>query len=99
FAWPGGGFEPATERSGERPRSRPLGRIVREKLKEGYLSIAWPAPSLLDPDVATLDALAIVLGHGDGSRLFRALKRDRLLCTEVQASCYTRSEEHTSELQ
>ena len=89
FAWPGGGFEPATERSGEPPRSRPRGRIVREKLKEGYLSIAWPAPSLLDPDVAALDALAIVLGHGDGSRLFRALKRDRLLCTEVQASCYT----------
>ena len=62
---------------------------MREKLKEGYLSIAWPAPSLRDPDVAALDAVTIVLGHGDGSRLFRAMKRDRLLCTEVQASCYT----------
>ncbi|MFL5392739.1 MAG: M16 family metallopeptidase [Myxococcales bacterium] len=89
FAWPGGGFERGPERQKEPPRSRPHGRVVREKLKEGYLSIAWPAPALRDPDVAALDALAIVLGHGDGSRLFRALKRDRLLCTEVQASCYT----------
>src|SRR3954463_11993874 len=89
FAWPGGGFERGPERQTEPPRSRPHGRVVREKLKEGYLSIAWPAPALRDPDVAALDALAIVLGHGDGSRLFRALKRDRLLCTQVQASCYT----------
>jgi len=83
------GFEPAPKRPPEPPRSRPEGRVVREKLKEGYLSIAWPAPALREPEVAALDALAIVLGHGDGSRLFRALKRDRLLCTEVQASCYT----------
>jgi zinc protease len=89
FAWPAAGFERAPQRPDEPPRSRPRGRVVRDKLKEGYLSIAWPAPSLRDPDVAALDALAIVLGHGDGSRLFRALKRDRLLCTEVQASCYT----------
>src|SRR3954468_9676137 len=89
FAWPAAGFEAPPQRPEEPARSRPGGRVVREKLKEGYLSIAWPAPSLLEPDVAALDALAIVLGHGDGSRLFRALKRDRLLCTEVQASCYT----------
>src|SRR3954468_144642 len=89
FAWPAAGFEAAPQRPEEPARSRPRGRVVRENLKEGYLSIAWPAPSLLEPDVAALDALAIVLGHGDGSRLFRALKRDRLLCTEVQASCYT----------
>src|SRR5207244_3538550 len=58
-------------------------------LKEGYLSIAWPSPPLVHEDVAALDALAIVLGHGEASRLHRAMKRDRLLCTEVQASCYT----------
>src|SRR5207253_1090654 len=44
---------------------------------------------LVHEDVAALDALAIVLGHGEASRLHRAMKRDRLLCTEVQASCYT----------
>jgi len=58
-------------------------------LKEGYLSVAWPAPAMRGEDVAALDALSLVLGHGEASRLFRALKRDRLLCTEAQASCYT----------
>src|SRR5205814_5274557 len=66
-----------------------LARMRAEPLKEGYLSIAWPSPPLVHEDVAALDALAIVLGHGEASRLHRALKRDRLLCTEVQASCYT----------
>src|SRR5439155_11782665 len=50
---------------------------------------AWPSPQMIHEDVAALDALAILLGHGEASRLHRALKRDRLLCTEVQASCYT----------
>src|SRR3954471_25005644 len=89
FAWPAGGFNPAAERPADPPRAQPQGRVVREKLKEGYLSIAWTAPALRRADDSALAALAIVLVHGDGSRLCRALKRDRLLCTEVRASCYT----------
>jgi zinc protease len=89
FVWPEHKFEPAPPRILEPRHERPLAKLKREPLKEGYLSIAWPSPPLVHDDVAALDALAIVLGHGDASRLHRALKRDRLLCTEVQASCYT----------
>jgi zinc protease len=89
FAWPSGSFEPAPPRPVEPRRERPSARLRKEPLKEGYLSIAWPSPPLVHDDVAALDALAIVLGHGEASRLHRAMKRDRLLCTEVQASCYT----------
>ena len=89
FAWPAGSFDPAPPRSPEPRREEPSARLRKEPLKEGYLSIAWPSPPLVHDDVAALDALAIVLGHGEASRLHRALKRDRLLCTEVQASCYT----------
>src|SRR5256712_12478703 len=89
FAWPGGRFEPAPPRPSESHRERPVARLRKEPLKEGYLSIAWPSPALVHEDVAALDALSIVLGHGEASRLHRALKRDRLLCTAVQASCYT----------
>ena len=89
FAYPGGAFEPAPPRPSEPHREQPLARLKREPLKEGYLSIAWPSPPMVHDDVAALDALSIVLGHGEASRLHRALKRDRLLCTEVQASCYT----------
>src|SRR3954470_22872449 len=89
FVFPQGPFEPAPARPAEPHREQPLAKLKREPLKEGYLSIAWPSPPMVHDDVAALDALSIVLGHGEASRLHRALKRDRLLCTEVQASCYT----------
>jgi len=89
FDWPAAPFEPAPARPVEPHREQPAARLRKEPLKEGYLSIAWPSPPLVHDDVAALDALGIVLGHGEASRLHRALKRDRLLCTEVQASCYT----------
>ena len=90
FAFPQtGAFVPAPERPREPRREICAARLKREPLKEGYLSIAWPAPALLADDVAALDALSLVLGHGEASRLHRSMKRDRLLCTEVQASCYT----------
>ncbi|TMA45741.1 MAG: insulinase family protein [Deltaproteobacteria bacterium] len=89
FRWPEDPFVAAPSRPPEPHRELPLARMRAEPLKEGYLSIAWPSPPLVHEDVAALDALAIVLGHGEASRLHRALKRDRLLCTDVQASCYT----------
>ena len=89
FVFPPGPFEPASKRPPEPRRERPAARLKSEPLKEGYLSIAFPAPHMLHDEVAALDALAIILGHGEASRLHRALKRDRLLVSEVQASCYT----------
>ena len=89
FAYPPGPFEPAPPRPGEPRRELPVARLKQEPVKEGYLSIAWPSPPMVHDDVAALDALSIILGHGEASRLHRAMKRDRLLCTEVQASSYT----------
>ena len=83
------GFAPAPARPEEPPRTTPAARVRKEQVKEGYLSLAWPAPALRDEDTAALDALAVVLGHGEASRLYRALKRDRLLCTDVSAGAYT----------
>jgi zinc protease len=90
FRFPGAnGFAPAKARPQEGRHLAPAARVLKEPVKEGYLSLAWPAPSLRDPKVAALDALALVLGHGEASRLYRALKRDRLLVTDVSASAYT----------
>jgi len=75
FAWPPAPFEPAPPRLSEPHREQVLARVRKEPLKEGYLSIAWPSPPLVHDDVAALDALTIVLGHGEASRLQRALKR------------------------
>ena len=89
FVFPDGAFTPAQPRPAEPARDRVFAKLREEPLKEGYLSMCWPSPPMVHDDVAALDALCIVLGHGEASRLHRSLKRDRLLCTDVQASCYT----------
>src|SRR2546430_3267134 len=89
FRWQENPFVAAPPRFPEPHRELPLARVRAEPLKEGYLSIAWPSPPWVYGGVGALGALAIVLGHGEASPLHGAMKRDRLLCTEVQASCYT----------
>src|SRR4051794_25704845 len=63
FAWPRAELAPAAPRAAEPRREEPAVRVRRDVLKEGYLSIAWPAPALRGEDVAALDALSLVLGH------------------------------------
>ena len=82
-------FVPAPPREAEPKHQAPRAKVVRQAVREAQLTLSWPAPPLEHDDVAALDALSIVLGHGDTSRLFRALKRDRLLVSELHASCYT----------
>jgi zinc protease len=82
-------FLPSPRRTEEPRRYAPRATLQREPVKEGQLQLAWPAPSLRHDDVAALDAAALVLSHGDASRLHKVLKRDTLLVTGVSASCYT----------
>jgi zinc protease len=89
FQWPEHPRETLALRAGEPARPAPSAVLRRDDVREAYATVAWPAPSLTDPDAPAMDALSIVLGHGEASRLYRALKRDRLLCNDVHASCYT----------
>ena len=87
--WPDQPREATPPRPPEPERTAPEVRLLRSDVREGYLTMAWPAPSMTDPDAPAMDALSIILGSGEASRLYRALKRDRLLCNDVYASCYT----------
>lgn len=62
---------------------------IRSRFSESRLTIAFPAPSLTDPDVPALDVLAIALGQGDSSRLYRRVRLDKRLVNDIGASCYT----------
>ncbi|HTS17203.1 MAG TPA: pitrilysin family protein [Verrucomicrobiae bacterium] len=53
------------------------------------IGLAWHVPSVTDPDVCPLDVLAIVLGQGQSSRLYRELQQKRGLVHSVDASSYT----------
>ncbi len=53
------------------------------------IHLAWHIPSVTHPDVYPLDVLAIVLGQGNSSRLYRELRQKRGLVLGIDAGSYT----------
>lgn len=64
-------------------------RLLQEDVPESRVAIAWPIPPIHHPDVAALDALGVVLGHGESSRLYRDLRRRREVVLDAYAFAYT----------
>jgi len=67
---------------------------LRERHEEmptqlSQIDLAWHIPSVTDPDVYPLDVLAIVLGQGNSSRLYRELRQKRGLVHAIGAGSYT----------
>jgi zinc protease len=57
--------------------------------KETYLQIALPIPAARDEDIPALDALSLVLGGGEPSRLVQKVKLEMGLVHSIYASSYT----------
>ena len=53
------------------------------------LEIAWHTPELTHPDVPALDTLAMILGDGRSSRLYRRVREELALAHDIHAWCYT----------
>lgn len=53
------------------------------------IHLAWHIPSVTHPDIYALDVLAIILGHGNSSRLFRQVREKQGLVHTISASSYT----------
>ena len=52
------------------------------------LHIAWHVPDAAHPDIPALDVLAVVLGGGRSSRLYRRLRDELALVHSIDAWCY-----------
>ena len=63
--------------------------VLSTSFSESRLIYAFPAPRLDHADVPALDVLAIALGQGDSSRLYRHVRRDLQLANDIGTSCYT----------
>lgn len=63
--------------------------VLESSFSESRLIYAFPAPQLHHTDVPSLDVLAIALGQGESSRLFRHVRRDLQLANDIGTSCYT----------
>ncbi|OPZ11440.1 MAG: Peptidase M16 inactive domain protein [candidate division BRC1 bacterium ADurb.BinA364] len=56
-------------------------------MREAYAAVAYPAPSIEDPDaVIAADVLQFALAEGRASRLYREIKEKRQLATSISAS-------------
>jgi zinc protease len=53
------------------------------------LGLAWHVPEITHPDLPALDLLAMVLGGGRSSRMYRRLREELALVHGVDAWCYT----------
>ena len=53
------------------------------------INLAWHIPAMTNTDVYPLDVLAIVLGQGKSSRLYRELRQKRGLVHRIEATSYT----------
>lgn len=53
------------------------------------ISMAWKCPPLDHADAPACEALAVMLGRGRASRLYRTLREDRGLALEISAFCWT----------
>ncbi|MBI4409039.1 MAG: insulinase family protein, partial [Gemmatimonadetes bacterium] len=84
--------EPLVEPAPEEPPRR--GFRLRElagDIARTHVQWGWRTPGTLDPDTPALDLLAVVLGQGRASRLYRGV-RERGVVHNIQASNYTPTE-------
>ena len=56
------------------------------------LHLAWHVPPLTHPDIPALDVLAIVLGGGRSSRLYKKLRDESALVHSIDAWCYAQGQ-------
>ena len=63
--------------------------VLKEKVKQASISLAWPIPGLPDPDVYALDMASSVAGDAETSRLNASLKEKQGLVDSISAYAYT----------
>jgi len=73
----------------EPPVMGPRREIVEKPVNATYLAVGFPGVSLSDPDLYPLDTLAIILGRGTSSRLYRRLRETEQLVDGITAYSVT----------
>ncbi len=72
------------------PRQRKTRVVLKERdTRRAYLEMGFHGPSMSAPDVYAWDLLSMILGSGETSRLYRAVKDRMGLVDSVYASAYT----------
>ncbi|MBI5510812.1 MAG: insulinase family protein [Deltaproteobacteria bacterium] len=87
--WIASGLAPESARAVEPAIETPRIQVLFESVKEARLAVSWHLPPIKHPDIAAVDALAVILGHGDSSRLTAEVRHRRELVNDIYAYAYT----------
>ncbi len=73
----------------EPPQITPRHKELRFPTDQARLAIVFPSVSVLNPDLYALDVLAVILGQGESSRLYRDVYEKKALVYSISAENYT----------
>jgi zinc protease len=82
-------YEGAVARPREPGVTRRRVHLRPDEVKEAYFNLAFLIPQADHPDVPALDALAMLAGQGESSRLVLEVKRKRSLVNDIHSYAYT----------
>ncbi len=84
---------PPGDAPAEPPQREIRVRIQERNAKRAYIDIGLHGPSMRDEEVYSWDLLAMILGSGQTSRLYREVKDDRGLVDAVSSYAFTPEDE------
>ncbi len=74
----------------EEPRQRAMKTVVFDKnIQEGYFSLAFHIPNSTDTDTPVLDVISNILGGGESSRLYRRIKEEKGIVSNIYSYSFT----------
>ena len=77
--------EPATLISAQPARFTPKQSVLKRKIEQANIALAWQAPGRLSPDNIPLKLFSEILGGGMASRLFQQAREERGLAYDIDA--------------
>ncbi len=77
--------EPATLISALPARFTPKQSVLKRKIEQANIALAWQAPGRLSPDNIPLKLFSEILGGGMASRLFQQAREERGLAYDIDA--------------
>ncbi len=77
--------EPATLISALPARFAPKQSVLKRKIEQANIALAWQAPGRLSPDNIPLKLFSEILGGGMASRLFQQAREERGLAYDIDA--------------
>lgn len=68
-------------------------QVIERDIRESYVALSFPAPSITHEDTVVLDVLARILGDGDSSRLQDQLKFRKGIVTNISTYLFSPKED------